>query len=60
MSDLIITFDKSSNDVPVLVVTRKGFSFLDSNSLNIINIFTGEEAEQLYKLLTQKKEKKEV
>lgn len=40
-----------SNDIPVLVVGTKV-----KNGINIINAFQGEEAEELYKKLTTKKE----
>lgn len=39
-----------SNDIPVLVVGTKV-----KNGINIINAFKGEEAEELYKKLTTKK-----
>lgn len=42
-----------SNDIPVLVVGTK-----IENGINIINAFQGEEAEELYRKLTTKKEKK--
>lgn len=41
-----------SNDIPVLVVETKV-----KNGINIINAFQGEEAEELYRKLTTKKEK---
>lgn len=40
-----------SNDIPVLVVGTKG-----KNGISIINAFKGEEAEELYRKLTIKKE----
>lgn len=46
---LTITYDKSNEDTPVLCVSENGFL---SMTTNVIKIFTGERAEQLYKELT--------
>ncbi len=46
---LTITYDKSNEDTPVLCVAENGFL---SMTTNVIKIFTGERAEQLYKELT--------
>lgn len=46
---LTLTYDKSNEDTPVLCVTENGFL---SMTPNVIKIFTGEKAEQLYKELT--------
>lgn len=45
---LLISYDNVSNDKPVLIVGRKG----KRESLQIINAFQDEEAEELYKKLT--------
>lgn len=45
---LLISYDNVSNDKPVLIVGRKG----KRGSLQIINAFQDEEAEELYKKLT--------
>lgn len=42
-----------SNDIPVLVVGTKG-----KNGINVINTFQGEEAEELYHNLTDKRGEK--
>ncbi len=44
---LTITYDKSNEDIPVLCVTENNFL-----SVSVLNIFTGEKAEKLYKELT--------
>lgn len=55
MSDkLIITFDKSNEDVPVLMVATEGFLSLTGYSTNIINVITGEEAVRLWRELSKK------
>lgn len=54
MRTLTITYDKSDEDLPVMCV-------IDSNifTTTVLNIFTGERAEQLYKELTGQKKRKE-
>ena len=44
---LTITYDKSSEDIPVMCVVESNLF-----STTIIKMFTGEKAEQLYKELT--------
>lgn len=52
---LIITYDKSTDDIPVLSVGKQGWSgFGWQAEVNIIKIFTGDSAVQLYNQLTQK------
>ena len=50
MRTLTITYDKSDEDVAVLCVTEDGIF-----SRQVIKIFTGEKAEDLYTELTQPK-----
>lgn len=45
---LLISYDNVSNDKPVLIVGRKG----ERGTLQIINAFQDDEAEELYKKLT--------
>lgn len=47
---LLVSFDHTHGDIPVLVVGRK-----DKGGLDIINAFKGEEAKELYQKLTAKK-----
>lgn len=47
---LLVSYDNISNDKPVLIVGRKGKG--KRESLQIINAFQDEEAEELYKKLT--------
>lgn len=49
---LLVSFDHTHGDIPVLVVGRK-----DKGGLDIINAFKGEEAKELYQKLTAKKGK---
>ena len=45
---LLISYDNVSNDKPTLIVGRKG----KRGSVQIVNAFQDEEAEELYKKLT--------
>ena len=45
---LLVSYDNVSNDKPVLIVGRKG----ERGSVQIVNAFQDEEAEELYKKLT--------
>lgn len=58
MSDkFTVSFDKSDDDIPVLVVMREGYSsYLLGPSMNIKKVITGDRAQQLYNELTSKKE----
>lgn len=47
---LLVSYDNVSNDKPVLIVGRKGVR----GSVQIVNAFQDEEAEELYKKLTTK------
>lgn len=51
---LIVTYDKSQEDVPVLVVGREGYGLGFNPSINIVKVITGDKAEQMYKNLTLK------
>ena len=45
---LLVSYDNVSNDKPVLIVGRKG----KRETVQIVNAFQDEEAEELYKKLT--------
>ena len=45
---LLVSYDNLSNDKPVLIVGRKG----KRETVQIVNAFQDEEAEELYKKLT--------
>lgn len=51
---LIVTYDKSQEDVPVLVVGKEGYGFGFNPSINVIKVITGDKAEQTYRNLTLK------
>ena len=59
MSDkFTVSFDKSDEDIPVLIVMREGYSsYLSAPSMNIKKVITGDKAQQLYDELTKKEEK---
>lgn len=50
---IIVSYDNSSNDIPILIVGRKRFN----QSMDIINAFQGDEAVELYTRLTTIKDK---
>lgn len=50
-----ITFDRSTKDEPVLVVARPG-GWLGAPDIQIVKVFTGEEAVELWDRLTKKNE----
>ena len=51
---LIVTYDKSQEDVPVLMVGREGYGFGLNPSINVVKVITGDKAEQMYRDLTLK------
>ncbi len=53
-----VTFDKSEEDIPVLIVAREGYGgYLSAPTMNIKKVITGDRALQLYNELTEHKEK---
>lgn len=56
MNDVILVgFDhKEGTDIPVLIIGRKK----PNDSIDVINAFQGDEAEELYKRLTTPKEER--
>ena len=51
---MIVMFDKSAEDIPVLIVAREGYGFSLSPTFNVIKTLTGDNAEKAYNMLTQK------
>ena len=51
---LIVTYDKSQDDVPVLMIGREGYGFGFNASINVVKVITGDKAEQMYRDLTLK------
>lgn len=47
---ILVSFDYTHGDIPLLIVGRKG-----KGEVDIINAFKGEEATKLYQKLTMKK-----
>ena len=47
---ILVSFDYTHGDIPVLIVGRK-----DKGEIDIINAFKGDEAKELYQKLTMKK-----
>ena len=50
MNKIIVTFDKSQEDIPTLVVAEEGWSYL-SPSIVVKNVITGDRAVQIWKEL---------
>lgn len=51
---LIITLDKSQEDIPALVVAKEGWSLLNP-SIDVINVITGDDAIKIWEKLKEKK-----
>lgn len=58
MNKIIVTFDKSQEDIPTLVVAEDSYGFLNPNMI-VRNIISGEKAVKLWKELTEKEQKGE-
>ena len=56
---LIITFEKSQEDIPVLIVGRENaISYITGGpSITIINMFTGDKAIEIWNTLENKRKK---
>lgn len=54
MNKLIVTYDKSQEDIPTLVIAEEGWGFL-SPSMSVINVITGEKATQMWDMLKGQK-----
>lgn len=50
MNKIIVTFDNSQEDVPVLVVAEEGWNILNP-ALKVTNIITGNKAIEIWKQL---------
>ena len=58
---IIVTFDTSQEDIPVLMTFRENyFTYLSNNpSINVINTITGDEANRIWNMLTKAGEQNE-
>ena len=60
MNKIIVTYDKSNENIPTLVVGREdGYSLLGGVSLRIEKVITGQKAEDIWEDLTGEKARKE-
>lgn len=50
MNKIIVTFDKSQEDIPTLVVAEEGWSYLNP-SIVVKNVITGDRAVQIWEEL---------
>ena len=50
MNKIIVTFDKSQEDIPTLVVAEEGWNYL-SPSIVVKNVITGDRAVQIWEEL---------
>ena len=57
MNKYIVTFDKSNEDIPTLIVSRESY-FVLSPSMDIVSIITGDKAIRLFNELSGKAESK--
>lgn len=59
MNELILTYDKSNEDIPTLVVGRKdGYSLFGDTRIRIEKVITGQKAEDIWEDLTGEKGRK--
>ena len=56
MSKYIVTFDKSNEDIPTLVVSKESF-FALGPGMDIIQVITGDEAINIWNKLSKKEGK---
>lgn len=54
-----ISFDKSNEDIPTLIVASSEYSWFGQPGMRVINVITGQEAVDIFNKLTKKSEKKE-
>lgn len=47
MNKIIVTFDKSQEDIPTLVIAEEGWSYLNP-SIVVKNVITGDKAIQIW------------
>lgn len=55
MNKCMVTFDKSNEDIPTLVVARESF-FAFAPGVDVIKVITGAEAVRAWNVLTGKKD----
>lgn len=53
MNKVIVTYDKSNEDIPTLIIARDNIGFL-SPGIDVIKILTGRQAVDLWDRLTEK------
>ena len=57
MNKITVTFDRSQEDIPTMVVVREAYSYMrNQNEFYIENIITGDKACEIWDILTSKKE----
>lgn len=57
MDKYVVSFDKSNEDVPVLVVSRENYFSIGGPSIDIVKVITGNEATEIWNDLTKKGKK---
>ncbi|WP_270361693.1 hypothetical protein [Eubacterium ramulus] len=55
--NIFISFDKSQDDIPVLTVFKKYEPLLGPSTISVLNCITGDDAVDIYKKLTGKRER---
>lgn len=59
MNKVIVTFDKSNEDVPTLIIARDTVGFLNPG-MDVVKIVTGKLAVDLWNRLTKKEDVEDV
>lgn len=57
MDKYVVTFDKSNEDIPTLVISRENYFSIGGPMVDIVNIITGDEATRIWDSLTKKDKK---
>lgn len=57
MDKYVVSFDKSNEDVPVLVVSRENYFSIGGPTIDIVKVITGNEATEIWNDLTKKGKK---
>ncbi len=54
MDKYVVSFDKSNEDIPVLIISRENYFSIGGPTVDIVNVITGEEAVRIWEDLTKK------
>lgn len=54
MDKYLVTFEKSNEGVPVLIISRESYFPIGGPAVDIVNVITGDEATRIWSDLTKK------